>query len=306
METRTPKTARNRWRLAALLPLAFLLALPGCSTLQVQDLTPGVTKANASNTYTITTRIDPRPAVIESSIRPEIIIDGEARPMEPVPGQQNLYQHDYQMPPGRNEAAYYILVRYTRNTSAGTLEKERYTELQTLRVEGRYAMGLSVDRAPAGARVTVLGQGFGPNDRALVGGSSVQTRFESPNSISFVVPSLAEGRSYPVEVVGGGESIEVGSLRIDASKLRVSPSSLTLDAGERRALVFSVPEPAPPGGLRLDITTDIPASVIMPEVAIPAGQRSTSVTVEGGEPGSGSLFVEAGGLSEIVVPIAVR
>ena len=44
--------------------------------------------------------------------------------------------------------------------------------------------------------------------------------------------------------------------------------------GERQALNFSLPNAAPPGGTLLDIATDVPESVIMPEVIVPQGQTT--------------------------------
>jgi hypothetical protein len=69
--------------------------------------------------------------------------------------------------------------------------------------------------------------------------------------------------------------------------------------------VFTIPAEAPAGGLVLDITTDVPASVIMPEVLIPAGARSVNVVVEGGKPGSGTIYVRAPGFGEASVAITV-
>ena len=43
----------------------------------------------------------------------------------------------------------------------------------------------------------------------------------------------------------------------------------------------------------------------MPEVIIPGGARSVSVTVEGGAPGTGYLYMEAAGFGAVQVPIRV-
>jgi len=78
-----------------------------------------------------------------------------------------------------------------------------------------------------------------------------------------------------------------------------------LRTGERQDLTFTIPNAAPAGGLLLDLTTDIPDSVIMPEVLVPQGQTSTTVSVEGGRPGNGSLFLKGFGAGEITVPVNV-
>jgi hypothetical protein len=45
--------------------------------------------------------------------------------------------------------------------------------------------------------------------------------------------------------------------------------------------------------------------VIMPEVVVPEGQTSVTVTVEGGKPGAGSLFLKGYGSGEVSVPVTV-
>jgi hypothetical protein len=60
------------------------------------------------------------------------------------------------------------------------------------------------------------------------------------------------------------------------------------------------------GGTLLDVTTNIPESVIMPEVVIPQGQSSISVPVKGGRDGIGKLFIKGYSNADITVPITVR
>ena len=89
-------------------------------------------------------------------------------------------------------------------------------------------------------------------------------------------------------------------------KISVLPASLLLETGKRGTVAFSLPEAAPSDGLILRITTDIPDSIIMPEALIPAGERSINVPMEGGEPGNGTLFLEAEGYQLITLPVSVR
>ena len=44
------------------------------------------------------------------------------------------------------------------------------------------------------------------------------------------------------------------------------------------------------GGMLIDVTTDVKDSVVMPEVFVPANASSVTVPVQGGKPGTGSLF----------------
>jgi hypothetical protein len=57
--------------------------------------------------------------------------------------------------------------------------------------------------------------------------------------------------------------------------------------------------------LCINVTTDIPNSVIMPEVRLATGEDSATVAIEGGEPGKGHLYVSAQGFDELTVPIEV-
>lgn len=304
MDTRISKINRRSWLAALLAPIALFLA--GCE-LKLVDLTPETLKANPSQTYTITARVKVKnTAVVEESIKPEVIIDGQAVPMTQATGGGSIWEYDYRIPEGRNTAAYYILVRYQIRNSNGAVSKEDYTDIRQITIERRYSVELEVDRAPVGTRVAVLGRGFTRDDQVLVGGVPAEANFESATSLAFFVPALPPGRSYEVVVIGAsGGQLEAGSIRVDGSQIRVSPGSLELSEGQRLPLAFSIPTGAPPGGLTVSVTTDVPNSVIMPEVFIPANERSTSITIEGGAPGTGSLFVEASGYSEVVVPIRV-
>ena len=88
------------------------------------------------------------------------------------------------------------------------------------------------------------------------------------------------------------------------SMMSVAPASLNLRTGDRAMLTFTLPNPAPPGGTLLDVATDVPESIIMPEVIVPQGQSYVGVTVEGGKPGTGSLFYRSSA-GEGVVSVTV-
>jgi len=304
MDTSESKSTRRRWLALVLTPIALFFA--GCN-LKVIDLTPSSMKANPSNTYTITAQIKVKSStIIEGSLRPEVIIDGKAFPMTRAPGADDLFEYDYRMPSGRSKAAYYLLVRYDVKAEGNYIPREIFTALSNLNVENRYTVELEVDRAPVGSKVAILGRGFTQNDKVLVGGTPAATSLDSATSLSFYVPLVPEGRNYDVKVVGMQGEIYAGNLRIDASEIEVIPSQLNLSNGSRRPIIIKIPNAAPPGGLRVPITTDVPKSVIMDRVIIEAGQRSASVTIEGGEAGSGSLFIEVPGFSEVVLPITVQ
>ncbi|HZZ59516.1 MAG TPA: IPT/TIG domain-containing protein [Opitutaceae bacterium] len=281
------------------------LLLSGCGAVVLTNLTPPALPDNASEIYTFTLRVSPRTNVVEQpSITPRIVVDGQSYLMKPS-SLPDIWEFDYQIPAGRTEIAYYYLVDYQVAGNNGTQAGEAYTGLQHAEIVRRYVAMLDSNRGPVGARVGVLGRGFTPEDQVAFNGQPVgRTTFESPNSLSFLVPALPPG-VYQVSVTNSGGSSPVGSFRIDASgAVTASPSELTLTSGQSAPLTFTIASPAPAGGLLLDVATDVPESVIMPEVVVPEGQTSVTVTVTGGRPGSGSLVLRGPG-SGLTIPVSV-
>lgn len=282
------------------------LLLAGCQGIVLSNLTPASLPENPSQIYTITLRVTPKTStIVPTSIAPKIVIDGQNFPMTKSPLGENLWEFDYQLPGGRDQIAYYFLVNYQVEGNGTVSPAETYTEITHASIVRRYVLSLEVNRGPVGARVSVLGRGFTPQDVVYFDNSPARTVYESPNALSFFVPALAAGQNYRVTLGSAAGSSPVGTFRIDSTNLSVSPSSLTLRTGERQSITFTVPNAAPPGGLLLDVTTDVPESVIMPEVLVPQGQTSVTVTVEGGKAGSGSLFLKGFGSGEVTVPVSV-
>ncbi len=282
-----------------------LVLLTGCN-LTITNLTPDLMRENPSQLYTITARVKPTSSSIDrSTIQVSAIIDGQDRAMHRSRLADNVWEYDYALPAGRDKASYYILVRYRFNSSAPYEHREAYTQLQQLRVDRRYALPLEINRGPVGARVTVLGGGFTPQDVVSLDGTPARTVYESPSSLSFFVPSVDPSRNYNLVVSGGGSPVNGGSFRADPTGVTVTPASLNLRAGQQATLEFTIPTPAPQGGLLLDLTTDIPESVIMPEVVVAEGATSVTITVRGGKPGAGALFLKGFGSGEITIPVAV-
>jgi len=283
-----------------------LLLLSGCQSVVLTNLTPASLPENPSQIYTITMRVTPKiDTIVPGSIKPEIVIDGHKYAMSKSSLAEGLYEFDYQLPAGRDELAYYFLVNYQTETNGMHNPYEVYTEITRAHIVHRYVLALEVNRGPVGARVSVLGRGFTPQDIIYFENTPTRTVFESPNALSFFVPALEASRNYQVKLGSTSGNSPVGSFRIDASSLTVTPASLTLKTGEKQTLTFTVPNAAPPGGLLLDITTDVPESIIMPEVIVPAGQTSVTITVESGKPGTGSLFLKGYGAGELTIPVTV-
>lgn len=282
-----------------------LVLVSGCGV-TIENLTPGKVPQNPSGIYTITMQADVKnTAVKDDSLQGNIVIDGETLPMERNPLNPTLFDFDYVMPEDQGEAAFYFILNYNVLGGSEDNPRRKVSELHNFQLVNKYVLQMQVDRAPVGRPVTVLGRRFFRSDKIIIGGVEAETRYKSANEIEFLVPPLPAGESYFVQLETDGRRVPIGNFMIDLSVLRVTPKSLNLAPGETAVLVFSVDFEAPGGGLAVRVTTDVPSSVIMPEVIIPEGARSVSVTLEAGDPGVGALFADVPGMKEVVIPISV-
>ncbi len=271
--------------------MLFLLA--GCN-ITITNLTPGTVPQNPSQIYTITASFRPQSnRIVTESIQPRIVIDGQSYKMSKTTVSGDVWEFDYQVPAGRTTASYYFICNYKVENQSSDLPQEVYSDLQTMNIAGRYVIRSEATRAPVGSRVSVLGAGFTPADVVYFDQTPTRTVFESPSSLSFFVPAVEASRTYKLSVAGTGINLDVGSFHVDPISFQVAPSALMLRPGEQQALTFTIPTAAPAGGMLIDVTTDVPDSVVMPEVLVPAGQTSVTVPVEGGKAGSGSLFFKS-------------
>jgi len=292
--------------LPALAAVLVALVLTGCN-LTITNLTPTTVPANPSQIYTITASFHANSQVEPSSIAPRIIIDGSAYPMTKSSAGSDLWEFDYQLPAGRDTARYYCICEFSGKGNSGGTTTELNSEMQTLRIAGRYVIRPEATRAPVGSRVSILGAGFATTDLVYFDQTPARTVFESPSSLSFFVPAVAPGHTYKLSIVNVGGSLDVGTFRVDAISFAVSPAALYLRSGEQQALTFTIPSPAPAGGMLIDVRTDVPASIIMPEVMVPANATSVTVPVQGGQAGSGSLFfTSSAGESSVAVTVTAK
>lgn len=300
---KTPSSHASRI-FPALAAFLLLLLVSGCN-LTVTNLTPETVPQNPSQIYTITATFRASRQVETATIRPRIIIDGQPYAMNRSPAGTDLWEFDYQLPAGRTTATYYFICEFRTKGSSDL--QDVYSELQTLNIAGRYVIRPEASRAPVGSRVSILGAGFTPTDVVYFDHTPTRTVFESPSSLSFFVPAVEAGRSYQLTVRGSGVGLDVGSFRVDAITFQVTPGAVALRQGEQQAITFTIPQPAPAGGLFIDVTTDVPDSVVMPVVMVPANQTSVTVPVQGGKPGSGSLFFRSSaGESSIAVTVTAN
>ena len=285
--------------------LLIVFSGSGCVT-QIRNLTPVDIRANPSDIYTFSyAAIFPRQGPERLSTEGIIVINGESYQMSPSEIGENVFEYDFRMPPGLTDVKYYYILKYDFHANGRLKTKEFYTDIYRSRLVNRYVVQMLSDRAPVGAKVAVVGQGFSRHDVLVIGSVVVPTEYISPVSINFIVPSLPAGRTYKVALRTGEGDIVFGNFRIDNARLNVLPERLSLAPSESTIMVFSLDFEAPPGGFYIDVTTDVPASIIMPEVVIPAGARTVNVPVRGGEIGSGSLYVEVPGFNAVTIPLSV-
>jgi hypothetical protein len=283
-----------------------LFFVTGCNV-GITNLTPGVLPENPSQIYTISARVKPKAVnIVPGSITARIIVDGQSFEMRKSNLGTDIYEFDYQLPSGRTELAYYFLVNYKFENQGVISAREEYTDVIRSRIVGRYVLSLETNRGPVGARVSVLGRGFTAQDSVTFDGTAARTVYDSPNAISFFVPAVETGRNYKVEIAGANGTSIVGTFRVDPTEITITPADLNLARGQSQTLTFTLANPAPTGGLLLDFTTDVPDSVIMPEVVVPAGSTTATAEVKAGKPGTGSLFLKGFGSGEITVPVTVN
>lgn len=295
----------GRRLMPALAAVLALFLLTGCE-MTVTNLTPPTLPQNPSHIYTITASFVPRQrGVIPESIQPRIIIDGQSYNMTKSPAAAHVWEFEYRLPPGRTQASYYFICEYDVRSGGGSAPRDAYSELQKLTINARYILRAEANRAPVGARVNIVGAGFTPQDVVYLGTQPARTIFESPAALSFFVPSVATGASYQLQVTGPEGTLDAGTFRVDGTEVQVSPAALELTTGAQQPLTFTLPAPAPAGGMLIEVTTDVASSVVMPEVIVPAGERSVTINVTGGQPGSGSLFYKTSS-GENSIPVTVR
>lgn len=296
-------------KLIAFLTLSVsLFLLSSCNRASFINLTSTNISQNPSGIYTIQTEVDLQDRkIFYDSIEVFLYVGGEAYPMVKDPVNPSLWSCDYKLPSGFDEATYYYQANYLIERDNGSQAKRSLkSDLQVFRLENRYVGNLAAYRGPVGVEIAVQGRGLTKYDSITMGGEKASTRYLSENELRFTVPSLPADLDYSVQLIGGPHgALDIGNFRIDESILGVVPSSLEIQSGDSATLLFKIDFEAPAGGIPIDIKTNIPASVIMPEAFIAAGDKTVNIPVRGGEPGEGKMIVTASGYEPIEIPVKV-
>ena len=287
---------------------ASLWFLSSCRQPNFINLTSKNVSQNPSGIYTLQTELEIQDRGIKiDTVEVFAVVGGEKLPMAQDDLNPELWSCDYKLPTGFDEATYYFEANYASVLDNGNVADRRVTsDLQVFRLENRYVGNLASYRGPVGAEIAVQGRGLTKYDVIKVGEQDATTRYLSENELRFIVPALPSGLDYPVKLSGGAHgALDIGNFRIDESRLGVSPSSIEIQSGDTATLLFKIDYEAPAGGLAIDVKTNIPNSVIMPEAIIAEGDMTVNIPVKGGETGEGKLVINAPGFEGTEVSVKV-
>jgi hypothetical protein len=297
-------------QIVALVGVAWVLS--GCKS-TFTNFTPELIPVNPSGIYTFSfsARV-PMSSIVPGTEQAHIVINGERYPMQRMAGDGMRFTYDYKMPAGLAEARYYYELSYafsaknnvnTTRTHYSTHDTGRVFQSRLIE---QYTIKRVNSRGPAGSRIAIVGNGFTPQDVVVINGVEAATEVFSGNSLQFAVPPLPASRSYEVFLRTGSGDLLAGQFMVDPATLRVQPAALDLASGSADLIVFEISAPAPAGGIPVQIETDIPHSIIMAEVVIPAGSRTVTARVEGGAPGTGLLVARIPGFNTVEISVSVH
>jgi hypothetical protein len=286
--------------------LAITIFLAGCEVKNICDITPNVMPKNQSNIYTLAMTVRGTDGdILQKSIKPYVVVNGEKNEMEKHPDENNVFVYDYHFD-GIGIIPYYFELVYEMNRNGNMRTKTEKSDLFQTTVTDKYIFALDAHRGPVGTQVNIVGSGLARTDRVRFGGRVVPAEWLSTGSIAFTVPSVECDSEYEVNLLVGQKELYVGTFFVDVSTLHCSTDFIRLANGESQRLVFMLDYPANQEGVNVDITTDIPNSIVMPEVRFGAGERTVSINISGSEEsGKGLLFVNAKGFSPLKIPVEI-
>ncbi len=283
-----------------------LAGFSGCTT--GVNMTPVQRPQNPTNVYTFSCKAEAWTAnIVDDSWRVYLVIGGEKHLMNRV-GNTRIFELDYQVPEKVVSASYYYEFNYMVNNGKTLNPQVKTSDLQELNITNRFVNMIDPDRAPIGARVALTGRGFSKTDVILIGGVPADTKFYSTNSISFIVPALAAGTKYPLQIQSENGNMDIGTFLVDPARITTSPDAISLSKGEVTTLSIRIPFRAPSGGLlfNVSVSNSLARSVRMSECFIKEGEDTTSIRIKGEDVGQGTIYLKASGYQEVRVPIAVN
>lgn len=238
-------------------------------------------------------------------MKANVVIDGKSYPMTKGDVSDHIFDFDYKLPDNRDTATFYYILNYDYRTGEKAKTRETKSDIHKFKLTNRYPVMIESNRAPTGTKLPILGRGFSRFDKVYFDNAQVTTEFISENQLNIIVPSLPAGKTYKILLENGTGRIFIDNFRIDKSMIRVVPATINILSGQVQRILFKIDNAAPSGGLKVDVTTNIPEGVIMDEVRIAEGKKTVNIPIRGGAPSKGSLFVQVPGFDEVTVPITV-
>ena len=305
-------------RIFAVLGALAALALSGCVSPTIINRTLGVLAPSPTQTYKITASVKPSASnFIPDSETVQIMIGQAPYPMTKVPNSDTLYEFDYKAPPGVTQFAYYFLAHYNTSDSGIVSLREDYSTLQHAVISDQISSVAAGNTAAAGASVSSANTAIPWGSPASMESSASANVAPASTSASGALnagsfgfgsaSSTAATTSYSAQTPAPTASSASVSTRQDGNDLTVSPTEISIHTGSNIVLKFITPTKVTGSPLLIDVTTDIPDSVIMPEVYVNVGRNVGSVILKGGKPGKGNLYVKAAGYAKtLTIPITVK
>jgi hypothetical protein len=293
-------------RITKIFSIVGVLFLVGCDDENICNMTPNVIPQNQSNIYTLTMTVhDMGGNASRKTVKPYVIINGEKHEMKKHPDGNNVFVYDHHFH-GVGVIPYYFEVVYRANRNGNIRKKAVKSNLFDITVTDKYIFALNANRGPIGTSVSIVGHGLAQTDKVRFGKRIVRANWLSTGAIEFIVPAVECGSEYEVYVLANRKEFFAGMFFVDESTLHCSTNSIYLANGGSQRIVFMLDHPAPESGVEIEITTDIPNSIIMPEVRFMPGERTVSVNITASEESAkGTLFVHANGFSSLEIPLEV-
>lgn len=282
-----------------------------CACSGITNLSPAKMPRNPSDIYTLTMsgHINDG-SIVKNSVKGYVVIDEQMCEMTQVSDRdgERTFEYEYKMPRTRTEAKYYYVLTYVTDTGAGGKVERKIVSpmVYDLKTQSRYVTNMEFSRGQIGTVVPVTGRGFNSQDKVKIGDVYADIDSVTRNVLKFIVPPLKSGVTYDVKLENEEGISWIGTFKVDTSELSVSPSSIELTSGDVINLVFFTGFKAPESGYPIEVTTNIPSSVIMPEVVVKAGEDRVVVPIKGGSEGVGCLYINALGYKEKVIPVTVK
>lgn len=289
--------------LSCIIASCAMLLCCGCRSM-MKNVTPAQVPQNGSEVYTLEMQVlQNGKTIVQDSCSARIVIDGQIYKMNKTGDRSFTY--NYRRPANKHRASYYYELDYKTQCYGQIHNQFERSKLYELTIANRYVVGFESNRGIPGSTIILLGRGFEQGDYIEIDGVTCDTTFISGNSLSFVVPMLSKHGLYHAKLVSDNGDIGLGNFQIDQISMHVNHEQIDLAPGEKQALIVTVDCDAPEAGITIEVTTNIPDSIIMRDIFIPAGAHSATAVIEGGDAGSGMLYLSAGGFEEVKIPVEV-